>query len=331
MLRREFITLLGGAAVAWPVAARAQQRGPVRRVGVLMTREESDPVYQEQLALFQRRLAELGWIEDQNVRFNRRWSAGNLDRMRAHVAEIVGLRPDVILAQNTPMVAALQTATDSIPIVFVQVSDPIGDGFVASLARPGGNVTGFTNTMSSLGGKWLELLREAVPGLKRVGYMFNRTVSPGGGAYYREPFEAAAKGFGLTAVDLELSSVGEIEAAIASFAAAGGNGIVANSDSFLAVNRDRVIASVNRHRLPTTFASPLYARAGALLAYGVESDQEWLSAAGYVDRILRGEKPRDLPVQLPAKFELAINLKTAKALGLTVPPTMLAIADEVIE
>jgi len=193
MRRREFISLIGGAA-AWPLAVRAQQGGPpVRRVGMLMTVMESDPATQNFITLFQRRLAELGWVEDGNVRFNRRWAAGNPERIRANVTEIVGLRPDVIVAQNTPMVAALHKETDSIPIVFVQVSDPVGDGFVETLARPGGNVTGFTNTMSTLGGKWLELLREAAPGISHVGFLLNRAASPGRGAYFLGPFEGAAK------------------------------------------------------------------------------------------------------------------------------------------
>jgi putative ABC transport system substrate-binding protein len=229
------------------------------------------------------------------------------------------------------MVAALHKETDSIPIVFVQVSDPVGDGFVESLARPGGNVTGFTNTMSTLGGKWLELLREVAPSLSRVGFLLNRTASPGGGAYYLEPFKSAAKSFGLTIFMLELGNEREIDKVIADFAAAGGDGIVTDSDAFIAVNRDRIIAAVNQLRLPTTYSTAYFARGGGLLSYGVDNAQQWQAAAGYVDRILRGDKPSDLPVQLPTKFELVINLKTAKVLGLTIPQTLLARADEVIE
>jgi putative ABC transport system substrate-binding protein len=298
---------------------------------MLMTVMESDPATQGFITLFQRRLAELGWVEDRNVRFNRRWAAGSPERIRANVIEIVGLRPDVIVAQNTPMVATLHKETDSIPIVFVQVSDPIGDGFVETLARPGGNVTGFTNTMSTLGSKWLELLREAAPGLSRVGFLLNRAASPGGGAYYLGPFEAAAKSLGLTAVLLEPRNEGEIDPAISDFAAAGGDGIVANSDSFISVNRDRIIAAVNQHRLPTIYSSAIFAYSGGFLSYGADTAQQWQAAAGYVDRILRGSNPRELPVQLPTKFELVINSKTAKALGVTIPQTLLARADEVIE
>jgi ABC-type uncharacterized transport system substrate-binding protein len=328
--RREFISLIGGAA-AWPLAARAQDGGRLRRIGILLTVNESDPATQGWLARFQRRLRELGWTDDRNVRFERRWAGGDPERMRANIAEIVKLAPDVILAQNTPMVAALRKQTDSIPIVFVQVSDPVGDGFVETLARPGGNVTGFTNTMSSLGGKWVELLREAAPGVSQVGYLFNRAAAPGGGAYYMDPLLSAAAALGLKAVPLELRQEGEIDTVIADFAAAGGNGMVANSDSFITVNRDRIIAAANRLRLPTMFASSVSPSSGGLISYGPDTEEQWQGAAGYVDRILRGEKPRDLPVQQPAKFVLTINLKTAKAIGLEVPWFLQQRADEVIE
>jgi putative ABC transport system substrate-binding protein len=328
MRRREFIALLGGATVAWPLAARAQQ---VRRVGVLMTVQESDPATQGFLAGFQRRLGELGWVEDRTVRFNRRWAIGDPERMRANIAEIVGLHPNVILAQNTPMVAALRKQTTTIPIVFVQVSDPVGDGFVETLARPGGNATGFTNTMASLGGKWVELLKETAPGISQLGYLFNRAAAPGGGAYYLEPLLTAAAALGLKAVQLELRNAEEIDTVIANFAAAGGNGMVANSDSFITVNRDRIIAAANRLRLPTIYSSAAHANSGGLLSYGADIEQQWQAAASYVDRILRGEKPQDLPVQLPTKFVLVINLKSAKAIGLDVPAILLARADEVIE
>jgi putative ABC transport system substrate-binding protein len=328
MKRREFITLVGGAAAGWPLAARAQQ---LRRVGILMTVQEGDKATQGWLAGFKRRLSELGWMEDVNVRFLRRWAGGDPERIRANIAEIVGLAPDVILAQNTPMVAALRKQTDGIPIVFVQVSDPVGEGFVEALAHPGGNVTGFTNTMSSLGGKWLELLRVIAPRVSRVGFLFNRAAGPGGGAYYKEPFQSAAATLGVTAIPLELRNESEIDAVITAFAGAGGDGIVAESDSFITVHRDRIITAANRNRLPAIYAATYFPVAGGLISYGSEFEPQWQGAAGYVDRILKGEKPRDLPVQLPTKFELAINLKTAKALGLTVPSALLAIADEVIE
>jgi ABC-type uncharacterized transport system substrate-binding protein len=329
--RRKFVTLLGGAAIGWPLAARAQQPERTRRVGILMSFQESDPANQKWLAGFQRRLSELGWAEDRNIRFMRRWAAGNAERIPALIEEIVGLGPDVILAQSTPVVAALRKRNISIPTVFVQVSDPVGDGFVGALANPGGNLTGFTNTMSSVGGKWLELLREAAPGMSRAGFLYNSVLSPGGGAYYMEPFKSAAASFGLTAVPLELQHESEIDTVIAGFAAAGGGGIVTDSYAFITVNRDRIITTVNRHRLPTIYPNAVFTAGGGLLSYGVEIEQQWQAAAGYIDRILRGEQPRNLPVQQPTKFVLVVNLKTAKAIGVTIPPTLMVRADDVIE
>jgi len=311
--RRDFITLLGGAALTLPRVARAQQ--PMRRLGILMTVQENDPATHGWLTGFQRRLSELGWTEGRNVNFIRRWAGGDPERIRANIAEMAGLGPDVIVAQNTPMVAALRNQTTRAPIVFVQVSDPVGDGFVQTLARPGGNITGFTNTMSSFGGKWLELLREAVPGLTRVGFLYNRNAAPGGGAYYLEPFQSAAKAFGVEPVTLELRNADGIDAVIAGFVGAGGNGMVASSDSFITVNRDRIIATANRLRLPTIYSSAAHPHSEGLMSYGADSEQQWQAAAGYVDRILRGEKPGTLPVQQPTKFVLTINMKTAKAIG----------------
>jgi ABC-type uncharacterized transport system substrate-binding protein len=293
--RREFITLLGGAAAAWPLAARAQQSERVRRVGILVVQAERDAQVQSNVAMFQRRLAELGWVEDRNTRFEHRYADGDPERMRTNTAEIIRLKPDVILAQNTPMVAVLRQQTTTIPIVFVSVSDPVGDGFVENLARPGGNVTGFANTMSSLGGKWVELLKEAVPGVSQVGYLFNRAVAPGGGAYYLEPLLTAAATLGVKAVQLELKDAGDIDAAIGGFAATGGNGLIGNSDAFINGNRERISAVAIRHRLPTIYANTASAHAGGLLAYGADTPRMWQAAASYVDRILRGERPNDLP------------------------------------
>jgi putative ABC transport system substrate-binding protein len=330
MNRRAFLTILGGGALPllWPAAGRAQQGERMRQVAVMMTAQPDDDATRQRLLGFQRRLTELGWTEGRNVRFERRFTGGSPASIRANVTEIVSLRPDLILAQNTPMVAALHAQTNDLPIVFVQVSDPVGAGFVKALARPGGNVTGFTNSMSSLGGKWLELLRDAAPGMKRVGFLFNRAASPGGGSFYLEPLKAAAAG--LTVIPLEVRNESEIEPAIAGFAGSDG-GIVADSDAFIAVNRDRIVAAINKHRLPAIYAQAIFATAGGLLAYDPDTDQQWQAAAGYADRILRGEKPLDLPVQQPTKFALTINLKTAKALGLTVPQTLLVSADDVIE
>lgn len=327
MRRRDFITLLGGATLA-PNLAHAQQ---MRRIGILLTAAENDPATQGWLTGFHRRLTELGWVEGRNVNFIRRWASGDPARIRANVGEMAALVPDVILAQNTPMVAAVHKQVANLPVVFVQVSDPVGDGFVGTLARPGGNITGFTNTMSSLGGKWLELLRDAVPGLTRVGFLYNRTAAPGGGAYYLEPFQSAAKVFGVDPVPLELRNADEIDAVIAGFAGAGGNGMVGNSDSFITLNRVRIIAAANRFRLPTIYSSAAYSHSGGLMSYGADTEQQWQAAAGYVDRILRGEKPGNLPVQLPAKFVLTINLKTAKTLGLDMPLLLQQRADEIIE
>jgi len=330
MNRRGFIGFIGGAAV-WPLTARAQEREPLRRLGMLLTVQEGDPATQERLASFERRLGELGWNQGRNIRFEPRWAGGDPERLRANVAEMVRLAPDVILAQNTPMVAALRKQTDSIPIVFVQVSDPVGDGFVDALARPGGNATGFTNTMSSLGGKWVELLHEIAPGVRSIGYLFNPAAAPGRGAYFMTPLMSAAAALGMKAIPLELHNDGEIDAAIADFAMMGGEGLIANSDSFITVNRARIIAAANRHRLPTMYSSAQNASSGGLISYGVDMEEQWQGAARYIDRILRGEKPRDLPVQLPAKFVLTINLKTAKAIGLEVPWFLQQRADEVIE
>jgi putative ABC transport system substrate-binding protein len=331
MRRREFIAILGSATASLlfaPFASRAQQ---VRRVGILVVQAERDAQVQSNVAMFQRRLAELGWVEDRNTRFEHRYADGDPERMRTNTAEIIRLKPDVILAQNTPMVAVLRQQTTTIPIVFVSVSDPVGDGFVENLARPGGNVTGFANTMSSLGGKWVELLKEAVPGVSQVGYLFNRAVAPGGGAYYLEPLLTAAATLGVKAVQLELKDAGDIDAAIGGFAATGGNGLIGNSDAFINGNRERISAVAIRHRLPTIYANTASAHAGGLLAYGADTPRMWQAAASYVDRILRGERPNDLPVQLPAKFLLVINLKTARAIGVDIPWFLQQRADEVIE
>jgi ABC-type uncharacterized transport system substrate-binding protein len=328
MNRRKFIALLSGAAASWPLAARAQQG---RRIGVLLTALENDQAAQSWLASFRRRLRELGWGTDGDIRFETRWAGGDHERMRVNIAEIVRLTPDVIVAQNTPMVAALRKQTTTIPIVFVQVSDPVGDGFVKTLARPDSNATGFTNTISSLGGKWAELLKEAAPGVSRVGFLYNKAAAPGGGAYYLEPFQFAAAALGLQAVPLELQNADEIDTAIASFSAAGGDGMVANSDSFITVNRDRIIAAANRLRLPTIYSSADRTKRGGLISYGVDTEQQWQGAASYVSRILRGEKPSDLPVQQPTNFILSINLKTAREIGLDTSWFLQQRADEVIE
>ncbi len=327
MRRREFLGVLGAAA-AWPQRVHAQQ---VRRIGIVLTTAESDPATQGFIATFQRRLQELGWSEGRNIHFDKRYAAGDRERLRDNIAEILRLTPDIILAQNTPTVAELQLQTTNVPIVFVMVSDPVGDGFVETLAKPGRNTTGFTNTISSLGGKWIELLKEAAPTVSQVGYLFNRAAAPGGGNYYLEPLLSAAQALGVKAVQLELTNPSDIDRTVAEFAANGGNGIVGNSDSFILINRQRIIAAVNKHRLPSIFVSSAFTNAGGMLSYGADTPQQWHGAAGYVDRILRGEAPRNLAVQLPTKMVLAINLKTANTLGFPLPWFLQQRADEIIE
>jgi putative tryptophan/tyrosine transport system substrate-binding protein len=328
--RREFITLLGGAAAAWPLAARAQQEGRVRRVGMLIGWSENDPEYRSQIAGFVQALAQLGWADGRNIRVDARWTNGEVDRARTFAKELAELRPDVILATTTPATAAMQRETSTIPIVFAVVSDPVGAGFVVNLPRPGGNITGFTNTEAGMGGKWLELLKEVTPRLSRVAIMFNPDTAAGGGSYYMDSFQAAAKSLAVEPSTARVHSDSEIEAAIALLAREQA-GLVVMSDSFMAVHRGTVISLATRSKVPTTFDQSYFPREGGLISYGIETTDLFLRAAAYVDRIFKGEMPGDLPVQLPTKFKLVINLKTAKAIGLTVPESFLLRADEVIE
>jgi putative tryptophan/tyrosine transport system substrate-binding protein len=330
MRRREFITLLGGAA-AWPLAARAQQPERMRRIGVLMAFDENDPKTKDWLSSFTQGLAELGWTDGRTARMEVRWAAGSVDRMRAFSKELVDMQPDVVFAGATPATAALQRETRTIPIVFVVVSDPVGAGFVAGLPRPGGNITGFTNVEASLGGKWLEMLKEIAPRVRRVAIMFNPDTAPGGGAFFLGPFEAAARSLAVESITARVRSDAEIEAGIASVGS-GQAGLVIMPDSFMQVHQGTVISLTARYNVPAIGADlPGFAREGGLLSYGANFPDIFRRAAPYVDRILRGASPGDLPVQAPTKYDLVINLKTAKALGLNVPPTLLARADEVIE
>jgi putative ABC transport system substrate-binding protein len=328
MRRREVITLLGAAA-AWPLAARAQQNG-VRRIGVLMGWAETDPEAKADLAAFVQGLAQLGWAEGRNLRIDYRWANGDVERMRTFAKELVDLRPDVILANTTPATAALQRETRAIPIVFVIVSDPVGAGLVASLARPGGNITGFINVEASLGGKWLELIKEIAPGVRRVAIMFNPDTAPGGGSYFLSPFEAAARSIAVEPITAPVRSDAEIESVITSLGREQG-GLVLMTDGYMTVHRRVIIQLATRNNVPAIYAESFSAKDGGLVSYGANSLDAFRRAVSYVDRILRGAPPGDLPVQVPSLFELVINLKTAKALGLTVPPALLAIADEVIE
>ncbi len=330
MKRREFITLLGSAAAAWPLAARAQQPERVRRIGVLVPSPENDEQEQLRLAAFEQGLAKLGWIDGRDVRIDYRWRAGETDRARALATELVGLRPDVLLAASTPTLAALRRATRSIPIVFTTVADPIGSGFVASLARPGGNITGFILNEPPIASKWVELLKGMVPDRLRAVFLFNPEFAPFAGEFFRHAEAAAAR----LKVELTAAAVrddSDIEDALVALASLSNSGLVVNSDAFTRIHRHQIIALAARHRLPAIYPFRFHATDGGLMSYGTDTIDLARQAASYVDRILRGEKVGDLPVQAPTKYELVINLKTAKALGLTVPPTLLATADEVIE
>jgi putative ABC transport system substrate-binding protein len=332
MHRRSFLTLLGGgAAAAWPRVARAQQSERVRRVGVLTSYDENDAAPNGWLSGFKRALAELGWTEGRNVRMDVRWTTGSVDRAGLYAKELVGLQPDVILAESTPQTAALQRESRSIPIVFVLVSDPIGSGFVDSLPRPGGNITGFSNHDPTMGGKWLELLTEIAPGIKRVAAMYNPDTAPYVGSYYLPSFEAAARTFKLEPITAPIHNDGEIELAITSLAREPGGGLVLMPDGFVFAHRAMIISLATRNNVPSVNNSQDFVRDGGLLSYGADTADLYRRAAPYVDRILRGARPAELPVQLPVKFAMALNAKTAKALGLTVPASILVRADEVIE
>ena len=330
MKRREFMALLGGAAAAWPLAARAQQRERVRQIGVLMAGANSDLDEQFRLTAFQNGLRGLGWVQGHNIQIDIRKTAGKAERFRPYAVELVAAKPDVLMADTSPSTAALQRETHTIPIVFVRVSDPVGQGFVADMARPGGNITGFINYEPAMSGKWVDLLKEAVPNIKRVALIYNPQTAPYTPSFL-PIFEAAARGHGLTLVNAPVRDTGELEATIATQGSEPGGGLILQTDSFLVVHRDLIAVSAARHRLPTIAVVRVFAASGCLISYGVEASSMYRGAATYVDRILRGAKPVDLPVQGPIKYELVINLKTAKALGLEVPPTLLARADEVIE
>ena len=330
MRRREFITFLGGAAVAWPLAVRAQQGERMRRIGVLVSAVEGDPRGLEYVTAFAQGLAELGWTVGRNVRIEYRWGAGDLDRFRRYAAELVALSPDVVLAASGSIVSALQQASRTVPIVFVNTIDPVGGGWVESLSRPGTNATGFASFEFSMSGKWLELLKEIAPGVKRVAVIRDPLVPAGSGGLAAIQTVAPSLGVELTPVGVR--DAGEIEHTIAAFAQGPNGGLIlVGPTSSVQRHRDLIVALAARHRLPAVYANRLFVTGGGLISYGPDPVDQYRRAAGYVDRILKGEKPADLPVQAPTKFELAINLKTAKALGLEVPPTLLARADEVIE
>ncbi len=331
MRRREFITLIGRAVAAWPLTARAQLSERTRRIGALIGTPESDPESQARVAALREGFVQRGWSEGRNLRVDYRWAGTDPSRIRSFAAELVATAPEVIFAHSTPVTSGLLQATRSIPIVFASVSDPVGDGFVASFAQPGGNVTGFTNVEASMGGKWVEILKELAPAVTRMGFLFNPTTAPGGGSYFLRRFEAAGPSFQVQPIAMPVEDPAGIERALASLGAGGNGGLVVNSDIFAARNRAAIIAAAARQRVPAIYPFILFVADGGLVAYGADGKDLFRRAAAYVDRILKGEKPADLPVQAPVKFELAVNLKAARVLGLNVPATLLATADEVFE
>ena len=318
MRRREFITLLGGATAAWPLAARAQQRERMRRIGVLMSMVESDPRGLEYITVFAQGLAELGWTVGRNVRIDYRWGGSDFERFRSYAAELVALSPDVILASAGSIVGALQQASRSVPIVFVTTIDPVGGGWIESLAHPGTNATGFASYEFSMGGKWLELLKEIAPGIKRVAVVRDPSVPAGSGGL--AAIQTAAPSLGVELTPVGVRDPGEIERAVAAFARSPNGGLIMVGPlSSVQRHRDLIIALAARHRLPAVYSHSIFVTSGGLISYSPDSVDQYRRAASYVDRILKGEKPADLPVQAPTKYELVINLKTAETLGLECP------------
>jgi putative tryptophan/tyrosine transport system substrate-binding protein len=328
MRRRAFITLLGGAA-AWPLAARAQQRERVWRIGVLLPFAEDHPVGQARVAAFVQGLRQLGWTDGHNVRIDYRWSAGDSDNIRKFASELIALGPDVVMAFTSAAVTALRQATSTVPIVFAVVADPVGAGYVESLARPGGNVTGFAAQEYAVGGKWMELLKEIVPRLTRVAVLRDSAIAAGPGQF--GALQAVAPSFGVELRPIDLHDPSGIEHGIAAFAKGPNNGLIVTGSPSATLHRNLIITLAARHKLPAIYYERSFADAGGLISYGPDFIDQCRRAAGYVDRILKGERPADLPVQAPTKYELVINLKTAKALGLQIPDKLLALADEVIE
>jgi len=329
--RREFLTLAGGAALAWPIVAVAQKEDPIRRVGVLMAYTQSDPVAQSWHAAFQEELRKLGWSEGRNVRIATRWALDtDAALIKRHAQELAALKPDVIFAPNTAATALILQQTRSIPVVFATVIDPIGSGFVASLPQPGGNVTGFTFVEPTIGGKWLELLKEIAPRVARVAFLYNPPTAPYAD-YYLNPFKAVAASLGVEAIAAPVHDASELEAVVAAQARAPNGGLIAMPDAFMNAHGMEIISLAARHGLPAVYSNRFFTQSGGLLSYGSEVIDNYRSAANYVHLILRGTNPGRLPIQAPATFKLIANLNTAKALGLDVPPSLLALADELIE
>jgi putative ABC transport system substrate-binding protein len=326
MRRREFITLLGGAA-AWPLPARAQQGDRMRRIGVLTGADDAEA--QARLAAFRQSLQQLGWTDGGNMRIDARLAFGDAERSRKYAAELIALAPDVIFAAGGAHMGPVHQATRTVPIVFAIVPDPVGSGFVKSLARPGGNVTGFMQFEYSLSGKWLELLKQIAPGMTRAAVLWDPAIAAGIGQF--AVIQSVAPSLAMDVSPIDLRDIAEAERAIAAFAGEPRGGLIVTASGLAAAHRDRIIALAARNKLPAIYNNRIFITRGGLISYGADLADQYRRAAGYVDRILKGEKPADLPVQAPTKYELAINLKTAKTLGLTVPQTLLARADEVIE
>src|SRR5713226_1711580 len=331
MRRRKFIALLGSLAGAWPLTARGQQLDRARRIGMLMSASENDTEYQGLLATFGDELRKMGWEQGRNVGIDYRWKAVDEKSRQRLAKELVALQPDLMLGQSTTTTAALLQQTSTIPIVFLSVGDPVCEGFVAGLSRPGRNATGFINMEAPMSGKWVELLKEIAPSVTRVAILFNPATAPRGGSYYFDPFKAAVQSLGLETIAATVHDSSEIESVIAAQAREPNTGLVVMSDVFPLVHRTEITALVARYHLPTVYPYRQFTDVGGLLSYRNDLRDNYRRAATYTDRILRGDQPSELPVQVPVKFELVINLKAAKALGLTVPPTLLSRADEVIE
>jgi putative ABC transport system substrate-binding protein len=330
MRRRKFIMLLGGSVFAWPLAAPAQQPEQLRRIGVLSLFAETDAEAQAQDAAFRKRLTDLGWVDGRNIRVDYRWGAGSVDRVRLFAKELIRLNPDVLVGITTPATAALQAETRTIPIVFAHVSDPIGSGFIASFARPGGNITGFVNIEASLSGKWLELMHRIAPSVSRVALLFNPQTEPYA-RYYLDTFHAGAAALSVMAIEAPFHDAVEIESVMTNLGSNSDAGLVVMPGTSTGVHRELICALAARFRLPAIYPFRYFISSGGLLYYGIDSRDLLRGAASYVDRILRGAKANELPVQLPTKFEMVINLKAVKALGLSLPQSLLVEADEVIE
>jgi putative ABC transport system substrate-binding protein len=330
MRRRDFIKGIVGSATAWPLVARAQQSDGMRRIGVLMPESENDADYEAYMAAFRQGLQQLGWTEGRNIQINSRWGAHDIESTQRFAKELVAQQPDLILTSGTHVTASILQQTRTIPIVFAQIADPVGSGFVASFAQPGGNVTGFISNDPTMAGKWVELLKEIAPHVARVAFLFNPATAPYAEAYLN-PFKAAAASFGVEAITAPVPNISELDSVVAAQAREPNGGLIVMPSTFMNIHRAEVTSLASRYHLPAVYPYRYYTELGGLLSYGNDPRDLFRRAATYVDKILKGEKPSELPVQAPVKFELVINLRTAKALGLNVPPHLRQLADEVIE